>query len=108
MYERSRNEHACAKVSREEQGIVRNREVGKASDDDGKGAGCSAQEEDEEQGEDVQRRVVVVFGTAGAAGWAFTCLLTANYFGVEGLKRYIRPRWRWMGCERLWAAVLWV
>ena len=62
MDEGGRDQHTGAKMSRDEEEAVRDREFREASGYDRESTCSDAEEEDEEQGEDVDRCVVRGFG----------------------------------------------
>lgn len=54
MDERCGYEDSCAEMPADEERVIRDGEAGKATDDDGKGAGEGAEGQDKEEGEDVE------------------------------------------------------
>lgn len=54
------DEHACPEVSRDEEGVVRNRQAREAPDYYREGARGCAEGENEDEGKDVERGVVGV------------------------------------------------
>lgn len=73
------DEHACTEVSREEEEFVGDGYRGKAPDDDGEGAGRSAQEEYEEQCKHVSSSVVVLVCPFASARRPVLLVSTAQF-----------------------------
>lgn len=115
--EGSCDEDACPKVARQEEELVGDADSRKAPDDDGEGASCamsvvpstlrlplnttttrprhtgSAQRQDKEQGEDVDRQVVGPLGALGSALWpSITFHLSSMELGAEQMGGDVGPR----------------
>lgn len=77
------DEHAGAEVAGEEEGVVGHGQFREAAHNQREAAGEGAEREDEEEGEDVQRGVVVAQARRTAACRSFVIGLPASQFRTE-------------------------
>jgi hypothetical protein len=78
-----RYQHAGAEVPANEQRVVRDGQLGKASYDQGKRAGERGEDEDDEEGADVQREVVLSVFVIGATCGSFALGLSSLELALE-------------------------
>lgn len=76
-------ENARAEVPTDEQGMVRDWQLGEASNDQGKRTGEGREDEDHEEGDDVDGEAVLPVGVVRAAFRPFTLGLSSLELGVE-------------------------